>query len=186
MSKPVIFTISAAWDDEASVWSGHCDDIPAAADAATLDELLAKISAMALDLLPDNHPGVAFSPDHCPARSRADRGLNGPAIRQSVARPAARRAEQFTRITLDGVVTSTSACARYNGSSRLSAYFLRLDHTRKSILRGASGELMQKNLLEALLEKPQRETSGSDTTSRFDYQKNWVFCEMLRRHMDDA
>jgi len=25
----------------------------------TLDELVAKISAMALDLLPDNHPGVA-------------------------------------------------------------------------------------------------------------------------------
>ena len=58
MSKPVIFTISAVWDDEASVWSGHCDDIPAAADAATLDELLVKISAMALDLLPDNHPDV--------------------------------------------------------------------------------------------------------------------------------
>jgi len=31
---------------------------PRRADAATLDELLAKISAMALDLLPDNHPGV--------------------------------------------------------------------------------------------------------------------------------
>jgi hypothetical protein len=58
MSKPVIFTIFAAWDDEASVWSGHCDDIPAAADAPTLDELWAKISAMALDLLPDNHPEV--------------------------------------------------------------------------------------------------------------------------------
>ena len=58
MSKPVIFTISATWDDEAAVWSGHCDDIPAAADAVTLDELLSKISAMALDLLPDNHPGV--------------------------------------------------------------------------------------------------------------------------------
>jgi hypothetical protein len=58
MSKPVIFTISAIWDDEASVWSGHCDDIPAAADASTLDELLAKMSAMALDLLPDNHPEV--------------------------------------------------------------------------------------------------------------------------------
>ena len=57
MSKPVIFTISAAWDREASVWSGRCDDIPAA--APTLDELLVKISAMALDLLPDNHPGVA-------------------------------------------------------------------------------------------------------------------------------
>ncbi len=58
MAKPVIFTVSAAWDDEASVWTGHCDDIPAAADAATLDELLARISAMALDLLPDNHPTV--------------------------------------------------------------------------------------------------------------------------------
>ena len=58
MSRPVIFTISATWDQEASVWSGHCDDIPAAADAPTLDELLAKISAMALDLLPENHPDV--------------------------------------------------------------------------------------------------------------------------------
>ncbi|MGO8800209.1 MAG: hypothetical protein ACLQE9_23060 [Roseiarcus sp.] len=28
------------------------------ADAPTLDELLAKMSAMALDVLPDNHPGV--------------------------------------------------------------------------------------------------------------------------------
>ena len=58
MTKPVIYTISAVWDAEASVWSGHCDDIPAAADAPTLDELMAKISAMALDLLPDNHPGL--------------------------------------------------------------------------------------------------------------------------------
>jgi uncharacterized protein DUF1902 len=58
MTKPVIFTISAGWDEEAAVWTGHCDDIPAAADAPTLDELLAKISAMALDLLPDNHPGI--------------------------------------------------------------------------------------------------------------------------------
>ena len=58
MPKPVIFTISAKWDADASVWSGHCDDIPAAADAPTLDELMAKISAMVLDLLPDNHPGI--------------------------------------------------------------------------------------------------------------------------------
>lgn len=56
MSKPLIFTISAVWDEQASVWSGHSDDIPAAADAPTLDELLDKISAMALDVLPDNHP----------------------------------------------------------------------------------------------------------------------------------
>ncbi len=58
MTKPTIFTITAAWDNEASAWSGHCDDIPAAADAPTLDDLLAKMSAMTLDLLPDNHPGV--------------------------------------------------------------------------------------------------------------------------------
>ena len=58
MSKPVIFTITAAWDAEASVWAGHCDDIPAAADDPTLDGLLEKISAMALDLLPDNHPDI--------------------------------------------------------------------------------------------------------------------------------
>jgi hypothetical protein len=58
MSKPVIFTISATWDSDASVWSGHCDDVPAAADAETLDELLVKITAMTLDLLPDNHPDV--------------------------------------------------------------------------------------------------------------------------------
>ena len=32
MSRPVIFTISAAWDDEASLWSGRCDELPAAAD----------------------------------------------------------------------------------------------------------------------------------------------------------
>lgn len=58
MAKPVIFTISAIWDADASVWSGHCDEIPAAADAPTLDALLDKITAMALDLLPDNHPDV--------------------------------------------------------------------------------------------------------------------------------
>ena len=58
MSKPVIFTISAVWDGDASVWSGNSDEIPAAADAPTLDALLEKISAMALDLLPDNHPDV--------------------------------------------------------------------------------------------------------------------------------
>ena len=58
MSKPVIFTISAVWDEEASGWTGHCDEVPAAADAPTLDELLAKFSAIILDLLPDNHPDV--------------------------------------------------------------------------------------------------------------------------------
>jgi hypothetical protein len=58
MSKPVTFTISAVWDQQAKVWTGHCDEIPAVADAPTLDELLARMSEMALDLLPDNHPEV--------------------------------------------------------------------------------------------------------------------------------
>jgi hypothetical protein len=61
MSKPTIFTITAAWDEESSVWVGHCDDIPAAADAPTLDELLAKINAMTIDLLPDNFPELSQS-----------------------------------------------------------------------------------------------------------------------------
>ena len=58
MSKPLIFTVVANWDAEAQVWSGHCDDIPAAADAPTLDELMDRIGAMTRDVLPDNHPGV--------------------------------------------------------------------------------------------------------------------------------
>jgi hypothetical protein len=58
MSKPAIFTISAVWDAGASVWSGHCDEISAAADAPTPDELRAKMAAMALDLSPDNHSGA--------------------------------------------------------------------------------------------------------------------------------
>lgn len=38
--------------------AGIANGIPAAAGAPMLDELLAKISAMALDLLPDNHSDV--------------------------------------------------------------------------------------------------------------------------------
>ena len=58
MTRPVIFTVSAIWDAEANVWSGHCDEIPAAADAPTLDGLLEKISRMALDVAPENYPDV--------------------------------------------------------------------------------------------------------------------------------
>ena len=58
MAKPTIFNVSVIWDAEASVWSGHSDDIPAAADSPSLDGLLEKISQMALDLAPDNHPEI--------------------------------------------------------------------------------------------------------------------------------
>jgi hypothetical protein len=46
MQKPLIFSISANWDEEASVWSGYCDAIPAAADSPTLDGVLDKITAL--------------------------------------------------------------------------------------------------------------------------------------------
>jgi hypothetical protein len=55
MSKPLIFTVSAAWDEEASVWTGHCDDIPAAADAPTLDGLASNV----------RKSGNRFSVRHC-------------------------------------------------------------------------------------------------------------------------
>ena len=58
MGKPTIFNVTAVWDAEASVWSGHCDEIPAAADSATLDGLLEKMARMALDLASDNHPDI--------------------------------------------------------------------------------------------------------------------------------
>jgi len=58
MPTTTVVEIAATWDREALRWSGWCDDLPAAADALTLDELLAKISAMAFDLLPDNHPEI--------------------------------------------------------------------------------------------------------------------------------
>ena len=38
------------------LWSGHCDDIPAAAEAPTLDELLEKVSQMALDMTTEITP----------------------------------------------------------------------------------------------------------------------------------
>ena len=58
MSKPVIFTVSTIWDAASGVWSGSCDEIPAVADAPTLDDLLEKISCMALDVVPLSHPGL--------------------------------------------------------------------------------------------------------------------------------
>jgi len=41
------------------------------------------------------------------------------------------------------------------------------------------------DLLSALVSKPQREVSGSDTSSRFNFQKNWALCEMINRHFDE-
>jgi hypothetical protein len=40
------------------------------------------------------------------------------------------------------------------------------------------------SLLDTLTKKKRRESAGSDTAARFDFQKNWALCEMLRRHGD--
>ncbi len=53
-----IFTVIASWDPEAKVWCGVCDDAPLAVDSPTLDELMVRATAMMLDVLPDNHPGI--------------------------------------------------------------------------------------------------------------------------------
>lgn len=45
---------------------------------------------------------------------------------------------------------------------------------------------VSQQLLEEMLKKPQRETAGADTNLRFDYQKNWAFCEMIKRHLQGA
>ncbi len=55
------FPISTAWDAEASVWTGFNDVIPVAADAPTVEELLLKLHAMMLNVLPDNFPDIDIS-----------------------------------------------------------------------------------------------------------------------------
>lgn len=43
---------------------------------------------------------------------------------------------------------------------------------------------MSGDLFTSVAEKPQRETAGSDSASRFDYQKDWAFCRMIRKHIE--
>jgi hypothetical protein len=50
----------------------------------------------------------------------------------------------------------------------------------------ALGVRVSRQLLEEMLKKPQRETAGADTNLRFDYQKNWAFCEMIKKHQEGA
>ncbi len=57
-ARPTIFLVAARWDEDARLWHGSCDELPAAAEAETLDALLDRIGAMAGDILPDNHPDL--------------------------------------------------------------------------------------------------------------------------------
>jgi hypothetical protein len=42
---------------------------------------------------------------------------------------------------------------------------------------------MANDSLKKVVAKAQREVAGADASSRFDYQKSWAFCEMIRRHI---
>ena len=57
---------------------------PPSADAPTLDELLEKVSRMALDVAPDNLPGVGpeshIHPSYGAARSHSRGGVSGAAV----------------------------------------------------------------------------------------------------------
>ncbi|GAA6751416.1 DUF1902 domain-containing protein [Thermus antranikianii] len=51
--------VQALWDGEAGVWVAESDDVPGlATEAATLEELLAKLAVMVPELLEEN--GVAL------------------------------------------------------------------------------------------------------------------------------
>lgn len=56
--RPTIFTVTAFRDEEADVWVGSCDAVPMTAEAESLDLLLIRLSEMAADLLPANHPDL--------------------------------------------------------------------------------------------------------------------------------
>lgn len=44
---------------------------------------------------------------------------------------------------------------------------------------------MNDDLLSDLVSKPQRETSGSDTVTRYEYQRDWALYEAINRHQTD-
>ena len=49
------FMVTALWDDEAGMWVATSEDIPGlATEAATLDDLLTRVLAVAPELLADN------------------------------------------------------------------------------------------------------------------------------------
>jgi hypothetical protein len=92
MPKPVISPISALWDDERAL--AATSPLP-----PTLDGLLAKISAMALDLLSDNHPDVDPASHYLQITALREAepavGWYGATVRQAVVWIVARRGSVF-------------------------------------------------------------------------------------------
>jgi Domain of unknown function (DUF1902) len=48
------FVIHVLWDSEAGVWVGTSDDIPVASEAATLEELIARLRLIAPEMIAEN------------------------------------------------------------------------------------------------------------------------------------
>ena len=64
--------VDAAWDEDASVWVAICDDIPGlATEAATIDELCEKLSAMIPELIEAN--ALTFDQTEIPVKIHAVR-----------------------------------------------------------------------------------------------------------------
>ncbi len=53
---PRSINVQAFWDDEASVWVASAEDVGLVTEAATVEELRAKLPSMAADLLEDELP----------------------------------------------------------------------------------------------------------------------------------
>lgn len=57
------FIVIAAWDEGAHVWHGRNDEIPLATEAPTFDELIARVMAIAPEIIVMNGvapPGAAI------------------------------------------------------------------------------------------------------------------------------
>jgi hypothetical protein len=57
------FIVIAAWDEGARVWYGRNDEIPLATEAPTFDELIARVMAIAPEIIVMNGvapPGAAI------------------------------------------------------------------------------------------------------------------------------
>lgn len=44
---------------------------------------------------------------------------------------------------------------------------------------------MSSKLMKQIVDRPPRETSGSRSANRFDFQKNWIICRILDLHLND-
>ena len=51
--------VNIIWDNEALVWVAVCDSVPLALENASLDELIKRVEAVAVEILTENKPMCA-------------------------------------------------------------------------------------------------------------------------------